>query len=327
MDVLAIGDTTEDIFLQVHDASLQCNLDGNNCKICFDYGEKIAVEKKTVVSGVGNAANHAIGVARLGCKVSIYTVVGDDMQGKEAKSIFEKNGVDASHVVFDQKQGTNLSVVVNFRSERTILVYHEPRVYELPDFSDVKWMYLTSASGDGVHRLHEQVLAFLEKNSETQLAFNPGTHQINLGKEELLPLLKKASILFVNREEAARVLENETRDIPVLVKGFHEFGIKTVVITDGPNGSYASDGRNIYYIPIYKCEEVERTGAGDAYGSGFLAAVVHGKTIPEAMQWGNANATSVVRYVGAREGLLEHDALLAMIEEYKTVTPSTYATL
>lgn len=327
MDVLAIGDTTEDIFLQMHDASLQCNLDGNGCKICFDYGEKIAVEKKTVVSGVGNAANHAIGMARLGCKAGIYTVVGDDMQGKEAKNILEKNGVDVSYVAVDPTQGTNLSVVINFRSERTIFVYHEPRTYELPNISDTAWIYLTSASGGGVQKLHEQVLQFLEKNPSTKLAFNPGTHQISLGKEELLPVLKKTHTLFVNREEAARVLEMETRDISVLVKEFHALGIKMVIITDGPEGAYASDGRNIYYLAIFKGHEVERTGAGDSYGSGFLAATVHGKTVPEAMQWGNANATSVVRYVGAREGLLEQDALLAIIEEYKDVTPRIYATL
>lgn len=327
MDVLAIGDTTEDIFLQMHDASLQCNIDGNACKICFDFGEKIAVEKKTVVSGVGNAANHAIGMARLGCASSIYTVVGEDTEGKAAKDILEKNGVDVSHVVFDKEQGTNLSIVINFQSERTILVYHEPRTYELPNISDTKWLYLTSASGGGVAALHTQVLRFLEKNPETKLAFNPGTHQINLGKAELLPLLKKTHTLFVNREEAARVLEIETRDIPTLVKEFHALGITTVVITDGPEGAYASDGRNIYFMSIYKGKEVERTGAGDAYGSGFLAATVHGKTIPEAMQWGNANSTSVVRYVGAREGLLEQDALLAIIAEYNTITPSVHATL
>jgi ribokinase len=327
MDVLAIGDTTEDIFLQMHDASLQCGVDGTKCMICLDFGEKIAVEKKTVISGVGNAANHAIGMARLGCTASIYTVVGEDTEGKAAKGILEKNGVDISHVVFDKDQATNLSVVINFRSERTILVYHEPRAYDLPDVPDTKWLYLTSASGGGIQKLHDQVLAFLERHAETKLAFNPGTHQINLGKEKLLPLLKKTSTLFLNREEAARVLEIETRDIPTLIKGFHELGIPTVVLTDGPSGAYASDGRNIYYLAIYKEPEVERTGAGDAYGSGFLAATVQGKTIPEAMQWGNANSTSVVRYIGAREGLLEPGGVIALMEDFKDVTPSVYATL
>ncbi len=328
MDILAIGDTTEDIFMQLHDATLQCNLEGDTCRLCLDYGDKIPVDSKIVVSGVGNAANHAVGVSRLGCKAAIYTVLGDDDEGKRAREVLEKNGVDTSCISTDHQRGTNLSVVITFKSERTILVYHEPREYELPHNLPVpSWMYLTSVSGGGVEALHAQVLDFLEKNPSVRLACNPGTYQMNLGKNGLLPILKKTQLLFVNREEAARVLEVETKEIAPLVSGFHEMGIEHVVVTDGAKGSYVSDKKSIYFLPIYPGKEVERTGAGDAYGSGFLAALVHGKSIPEAMQWGNANATSVVASIGAREGLLELPAVLHMIEENKEISPSVYATL
>ncbi len=326
MDVVAVGDTTEDIFLGLHDASLQCDIDGGSCKLCLDYADKIAVESKTVVPAVGNAANHAIGIARLGLQAGVYTVVGNDDQGKKAKEVFEQNHVDSSYLSFDEKRGTNLSIVINFRTERTILVYHEPRTYQLPDISPTKWIYLTSASGSGVKDLHAQTLEFLDKHPETKLAFNPGTHQIHLGKDELMPVLKKTNLLFVNREEAAQVLENETRDIKTLAQGFHDMGIATVVITDGPDGAYASDSRQIYHLDIYPGEVVERTGAGDAFGSGMLAALIHKQTLVEAMRWGNANSTSVVQYIGAREGLLERPAIEHMIKEHADITPRVFAT-
>jgi ribokinase len=327
MDVLAVGDTTEDIFLQLHDASLQCSVDGKNCMLSLDYGEKIAVERKTIVSAVGNAANHAIGAARLGCKAALYTVLGDDDQGHHAKDILEKNGVDTQFVTFDKEHGTNLSVIINFRSERTILVYHEPREYSLPSIDHPAWIYLTSASGKGVETLHTQVLQHLASYPDCKMAFNPGTHQIHLGKDELLPLLQKTSLLFLNREEAARVSEVETRDIKVLMQAFHKMGIGTVVITDGPEGSYASDGRQIYHLERYPVTEVERTGAGDAYGSGFLSAIINKKGIPEAMQWGGANAASVVQYIGAREGLLEQTGITHMIQEYANISPRVFDTI
>lgn len=326
MDVVAVGDTTEDIFLGLHDASLQCDIDGANCKLCLDYADKIAVESKTVVPAVGNAANHAIGIARLGLQASLYTVVGNDDQGEKAKEILGQNHVDTSFVTFDEQRGTNLSIVINFRTERTILVYHEPRTYKLPDISPAKWIYLTSASGGGVSDLHTQTLDFLDKYPETKLAFNPGTHQIHLGKDELMPVLKKTNILFVNREEAAQVLEMETRDIMKLAQGFHAIGIATVVITDGPDGAYASDGRQIYHLDIYPGPVVERTGAGDAFGSGMLAALVHKQTLVEAMRWGNANSTSVVQFIGAREGLLERPSIEHMIKEHSDITPRVFAT-
>lgn len=324
-DVIAIGDTTQDIFLKMNDAGLQCDLDGENCKICFDYADKIAVEQKTDIPAVGNAANHAIGISRMGLSSALYTVVGDDDQGHKSKDVMEKNGVATEYMTFDKERGTNLSIVINYKSERTIFVYHEPRTYQLPEFKETKWVYLTSASGDGVHAMHEQTLAYLNANPNVKLAFNPGTHQIHLGKDELLPLLKKTDILFLNREESAEILGVETRDVKELIGMYHAIGVKTMVLTDGPEGAYVSDGTQIWHAGIFEGPVIERTGAGDSYGSGFLSAVIKGKDYPEAMSWGNANSTSVVKYIGAREGLLTEEAAQAMIEENKEVRPSLYS--
>lgn len=323
-DVIAIGDTTEDIFLQMSEASLQCDLNGKDCKICFDFANKIPVEKKTDVPAVGNAANHAVGVARLGLKSALYTVVGEDDAGKRAQKVLAENGVDTTYMEFDPKHGTNLSMVINYRSERTIFVYHEPREYTLPQLSQTKWIYLTSAAKEGLSSLHEQVLSFLQSHREVRVAFNPGTHQMHMGRQALAPLLERCDVLFLNREESALVLEEETNDIRELMRSFHGLGVRTMVITDGSQGAYASDGRTIWYVPVFDGPVVERTGAGDSFGSGFLSAIVCGKSIEEAMLWGNANATSVVQHIGAREGLLTREALMAMIAEQPSIRPKKF---
>jgi sugar/nucleoside kinase (ribokinase family) len=147
---------------------------------------------------------------------------------------------------------------------------------------------------------------------------------MRLGKEKLTPLLSRTSILFLNREECQRVLEVKTTDIKELAKGFHDIGVKTMIITDGPSGAYASDGKQMWFLPIFEGPVVERTGTGDAFGSGFLSATIKGKDIPTAMLWGSANSTSVVQYIGAREGLLEEASVLHMIEEQSTIKPKIY---
>lgn len=327
-DVIAIGDTTQDIFLKMTDASLQCDIDGKNCRLCFDYAQKIGVDQKTDIPAVGNAANHAIGAARLGLTSAIYTIVGKDDQGEKTKEVFLENNVDVSYLTFDEHHGTNLSVVINFRAERTIFVYHEPRAYQLPkDMKPAQWIYLTSASGSGVDDLHAYALEYLKRNPSVKLAFNPGTYQMRLGLQKLMPLLQRSDILFLNREESAAVLEVVSHDIPTLIKRFHEVGVKIMVMTDGPAGSYVSDGKKIYFLDIFKGPVIERTGAGDAYGSGFLSALVKGKPITEAMLWGNGNSTSVVQYIGAREGLLTEDSMEKMIEENKSIKPKIIAEL
>jgi sugar/nucleoside kinase (ribokinase family) len=324
-DMIAIGDTTQDIFLEVSDASVQCDLDGENCRISFDYADKIAVDKKTDVPAVGNAANHAIGAARLGLKTALYTVVGDDVQGRLAGDVLKENNVDPSYLAFDKKNGTNFSAVINFKGERTILVYHEPREYKLPEFAETEWVYLTSASGDGVESLHKQVEEYLEKNPSVKLSFNPGTHQMHLGREALEPLLAKTDVLFLNIQEAAEVLGVKTKDVKELAVGYHGIGVKNIVLTDGPDGAYVSDGSTIWYLGIFKGPVVERTGCGDSFGSGFMGAVIQGKPFSEAMLWGNSNSTSVVQFIGAREGLLSPDAITKMIDENPEVRPQEFA--
>lgn len=323
-DVIAVGDTTQDIFLKMHDASLQCDIHGEHCKICFDFANKIAVEKKTDIPAVGNAANHAIGVARLGLSSAIYAVVGQDDQGEKAKKVFAENKVDTRYLAFDKKNGTNLSIVINFQSERTIFVYHEPREYELPDFEVPQWIYLTSAGKEGVAKLQTQILEYLGKHPGVKLACNPGTHQIHQGLAALKPLLIKTNLLFLNREESMAILETDINDVVTLTQGFHKLGVKIMVLTDGPKGSYVSDSESILFLPVFRGPVVERTGCGDAFASGFLSAVIKGYDYSTAMLWGNANSTSVLQYIGAREGLLTEEILRKMIEESNDITPQHY---
>lgn len=325
-DVMAVGDTTQDIFLKMSNASLQCKIhDSEDCLICFDYANKIAVDQKTDVPAVGNAANHAIGIARLALSSAIYTVVGDDTQGKISQEVFQKEGVDTRCLVFDKQRGTNFSAVINFKGERTIFVYHEPREYKLPQFEPTQWIYLTSVGKEGVARLHEQMEDYLDHNRDVKLALNPGTHQLHLGKAGLKNLLARTDILFLNREEAADLLESQTNDVKALLSGFHELGVKTMVLTDGPAGAYVSDGQKMWSMNIFKGPVIERTGAGDAYGSGFLAATIKGHDVPTAMAWGDANSTSVVAYIGAREGLLTEESIAKMIEENSDIKAEPYA--
>lgn len=326
-DMIAIGDTTQDIFLQMSDATVQCDINHKACKICFDYADKIAVEKKTDIPAVGNAANHAIGMSRLKHRTALYTIVGDDTQGHIAADLLRQEGVDPRYVIYDKKRGTNFSAVINFQAERTIFVFHEPRDYQLPPLESTQYIYLTSASGGGVEALHHQVLEYLTANPAVKMAFNPGTHQLHLGLDKLRPLLQHTEWLFLNREEAAQILGEDATDVTELIRGFLKCGVKQMIMTDGPAGAYATNGQEILFLPIFAGPVVERTGAGDAFGSGFIGGLLHGKSVAEAMMWANANSTSVVQYIGAREGLVTPAQADQISAANPTITPTSFAQL
>ena len=103
----------------------------------------------------------------------------------------------------------------------------------------------------------------------------------------------------------------------ILFKGLHKLGPKIVAITDGPDGAYASDGKNQYYMPIYPdpAPPFERTGAGDSFATGFMSALIYGKSVEEALLWAPINAMSVVQYTGAQEGLLTKKELLSLLSK------------
>jgi sugar/nucleoside kinase (ribokinase family) len=76
--------------------------------------------------------------------------------------------------------------------------------------------------------------------------------------------------------------------------------------TNGPSGSYAATAGKLYQAGVYqKVKVVDRLGAGDAFGSGFVAGVAKGLPMEDALSLGAANATSVCAQIGAKPGILK----------------------
>lgn len=312
VDLISIGDPTIDTFLKVHDAHVACRLRREDCQICFDYANKIPVEGFFRFPA-GNMPNNAIGASRLGLSTLAYGEVGSDAEGEWIRQELGKEGVETKYLRTDKSKATNASTVLLFQKERTIFVWHETRRYQLPALPVSDWMYLTSLGPLSSHleTLHREILGYL-KTHVTKLAFNPGTYQLLLGREKLAPLLTRSQVLIINKEEARELTGKETWDIKLLLRGMRELGPEIAVITDGPNGSFAYDGSHYFACGIYDLPVLERTGAGDAYATAFLAALHYQLPIPEAMRWGTFNAAYVVGAMGGILGLVGKKSMLRL---------------
>ena len=102
----------------------------------------------------------------------------------------------------------------------------------------------------------------------------------------------------------------------------HDLGPKIICLTDGPNGAYAYDGTDAWFVPAYPDPKppVERTGAGDAFASTVTTALVMGKSLEEALLWGPVNSMNVVQHIGAQKGLLTQ----AELESWLNKAPGDY---
>jgi len=309
-DFIAIGDTVIDAFIRLKDASVSGEPDTKEYKICLPFADKVPYEDMFVVPAVGNAANAAVSTSRLGIKSAIVSNIGDDQNGKNCLEAFKNDNVGTEFIKINQGIKTNYHYVLWYKEDRTILIKHEVYPYTLPEIGNPKWVYFSSVSGTA-YPFHNTVAEYLENHPEIKLAFQPGKNEIKLGREKLASLYKRANILFCNVEEAEKILEIETLGINELLKRLQEIGPKIVVITDGPKGAYAYDGVNIWQqLPYPDIKPpFERTGAGDAFASTVVGALILGKTLPEALSWGAVNSMSVVQDVGAQKGLLTKEAL------------------
>lgn len=318
-EFLAIGDCTHDTFVEIAEASVHCDKNTKKCQICFSWADKIPATKITQVPGVGNAANVAVAAARMGFKTAFYTHVGDDAIGRETTDVFKRAGITQDYIVIDKKLPSNHHVAINYGAERTIMVYHQPWKYKLPANIKAEWVYFSSL-GPYHASLHKQIPALIKK-SRAKMAFQPGTFQLREGRNKMKPILKATEIITLNKEEAQIVTGSKSHDFKTLMKALCKLGPKIVVVTDGPKGAYAYDGEEAWFVKIFPVPAIERTGAGDSFSSGFVGAIIRGKTLGEALLWGNANSTSVTQFVGAQKGLLSQAGIKKLVKKYNRVKP------
>ena len=321
-DFITIGDVTTDDFIRLEDERFKISEDAEgNSTLAMPFREKLPFSESTLVYGVGNAPNAAVSASTLGLKSALVAHIGDDEHGGSTLLALKERGVNTEFIVGEQGKKTNYSYVLWVKEDRTILRKHESFSYELPDLGEPRWVYFSSV-GKEAEEFREKLTDYLESNPNIKFVLQPGTNEINLGVKNLVRMYRRADIYFSNMEEAGKVLGIETLGIKELLKRMHEAGPKTVVITDGPRGAYAYDGKQILFVTPYPDPKppVERTGAGDAFSSTTAAALALGKDLETALKWGAVNSMSVVQHIGAQEGLLNQK----QIEEYIKKSPAGF---
>lgn len=314
VDIVSVGDSILDTFLALNTTNELCHYEKEHNELCLQSGAKIMVDSAAFLLG-GNAGNVAVGSSRLGLQSALVAELGDDEFAAKMMKGLQEEKIELSHVIQTPGTPSTFSVILNVANERTLFVRHVKRQHNLSlDGLSASWVYLTSM-GTEWHDMYQKVLAFV-KATGAHLAFNPGSPQIREGGESFVNVLAATDILFVNREEAEVVLykkekpdgEKETEEN--MLFRIQRAGPKIVVMTDGPKGAYAMDGEaHLFFGKIASGDVVEKTGAGDSFASGFLAAHILGKSIPEALNWGSVNSASVIGKVGAQPGLLTREEI------------------
>lgn len=306
-DVISVGSAVLDIFMKSDKFRVVQSGDiPGGIAMCEVYGGKMEVEEVQIVSG-GGATNTAVSFARKELKAAVIAEMGNDPQSLLVHKDLEEDQVDTRFLVQEQGETTAVSVVLIAEDGgRSIMVHRGAAAMltkqDLPlEDIETRWVHISSLGGN--MDLLKTILTWA-KAKKVRVSLNPGLKEIK-HKEKLLPLLSMVEILFVNRDEAKELWGIDYSD-ESLWKSMQSLpGAYVSVITDGPRGGKVSANGKVSFYEGEKVKKVvDTTGAGDAFASGMIAAVLYGKTYEQAVLWGIKNATSVLHHVGAKKGLL-----------------------
>lgn len=306
-DVITIGTATRDVFVKSDKFHIDPDhhvLGGKG--LVMPLGAKIEVPEIYFSTG-GGATNAAVTFARQGKKTACIAVIGDDDSGHIIVRDLKKENVYTGFMR-QERDATAFSLLIEPSSgERTVLVHRgvsEHLTSAMIPWNSIttKWLYVSSLAGNIALLRH--IVAYV-KTHHVKIAYNPGGKELNQ-RNALLPLLKHIDVLILNREEAALITGVAFSQEKEMFRVWDNMSPGINVMTDARNGLWVSDGAHIYHAGIYKEKKiVDRTGAGDAFGSGFVASLMeNSKDITRAIRLGSANATSKVEGMGAKYGLL-----------------------
>lgn len=302
--ILAIGAAVQDVFLS-HSDSLKPVSDKPSHEIFMklDLGAKADVNNIDFTTG-GGATNAAVTFARQGLHSQFMGTIGHDPAGNAVLEDLDKEDVDTTHVSYSDKLNTGYSVLLLAPSgERTILTYrgasthYDAKNFDLSD-SDADWIYVSSMAGcmDVLDKIFRQA-----KRKGIKVFFNPGKGELKQ-THKFKALLEDVDVLSVNKEEAMQIVEGE--GLEEITRRLLHY-VSVAIVSDGPNGVMASDGKTIVRAGMYEdVPVIDRTGAGDAFGSGFLSQWAQGKSLKDSIVFASANSTSVVTKIGAKAGIL-----------------------
>ncbi len=303
---LCVGSATQDVFLSHSPELAPVCENPEECFFNIPLGEKVNVNRIDFSTG-GGATNAATTFARAGENALFLGQIAHDPAGVAVTQMLDEEGIDSTHASYSSRYHTGYSVLLLAPGgERTILTYRgasthfQSEHFDLAKIeADFDWAYVTSLNGhfDILSRLFDQI-----KARGAKIAFNPGRGELAQPKK-LKPLLADVDILLANKEELARCFTGSS--LEELVRRAHSY-CPIVVGTDGANGAIAVDQTSFASSGLYNpsSKVIDRTGAGDSFGSGFVLAYAKGLGIKQALVYGAANSDAVVQHIGAKAGIL-----------------------
>jgi len=255
---------------------------------------------KSIVSG-GSAANTIIGLTRLGIDAGFVGRIGKDSFGEYFKNDLEKYHVKSHLTEVDEISGV-ASTFISKDGERTFgtflgaaaLLCAEELHKE--DFLGYSYFYIEGYLVQS-HALIRMAIELAKESGAKVILDLASYNVVEENKDFLLDIIPQyADIVFANEEEAKSLLDVDAEEaVSILAKQ-----TETAVVKVGEKGSWIQRGDEKVFVPAYKVDCVDSTGAGDLYAAGFIYGLINNCSLSVSGQIGTLLAAHVIQKIGAK---------------------------
>jgi sugar/nucleoside kinase (ribokinase family) len=291
-DVLVLGDANPDLILR-----------GGDLGAVADQREAVVEEALLTVGGSG--AIFACGAARLGLRVALAGVVGDDLFGRYMRDELGSRGVDVGGLVLRQGRPTGVSVVLARSSDRG--TYTAPGTIAELRAEDIDRPLLEAARHVHVasfflqDALRPELAGLLDaaRSAGATTSLDPNWDPSEAWDGDLLDVLERVDVFLPNAAEATRVAG--TDDLEAAVRGLAA-SARTVGVKLGVEGGIAATGEELIRAPGQGGDVVDTIGAGDSFDAGFVYGVVRGWSSERSLALANACGGLSCRAAGGVDG-------------------------
>jgi sugar/nucleoside kinase (ribokinase family) len=304
-DLLVLGDVNPDLVLR-----------GGDVVPAFGQAEHLVEEAALTVGGSG--AIMACAAARLGMRVALCGVIGDDLFGRFLCEELERRGIDTRGIVTAPDRPTGVTVVLSGAEDRAILTMPGTIAELRADLIDPSWL------GDARHvhvssyflqrALQEDLPDVFERVHEAggTTSLDPNWDPTEAWDGGLLHVLELTDIFFPNAVEATRVAH--ISDVGEAISRLATHG-GLVVVKRGDLGAAAGSRDERATVAGRAVRVVDTTGAGDSFDAGFLAAWLASESLGRALAIANLCGAFSTRATGGVNGQITWEEALAALEE------------
>ena len=255
----------------------------------------------------GKGANQAVAAARLGGLVSMVGRVGEDAFADVLLDNLAANGVDNTFIKRDETTATGVALIVVDDDGENIIVVASGANMRLSE-TDIESAEQVIADSDVLILQLEVPLPVVNRAAQIAKA-NEVTVVLNPAPARELPpdLLKLVDVLVPNESETALLtglpIDSQV-ELEKAADNLLSSGIRSVVITLGGRGAFlASTDYKSKIYGAFSIQSVDTTAAGDAFVAGLAVNYGAGKTLPDAIRWGNAAGAMAALRFGAQSSL------------------------